>query len=290
MGFGIGSTPEAEEKAADFLWRHARLLERRRFLRSRGDGSADSVLDAVLAYQNADGGFGQALEPDKRTPHSQPVDVEFALRVMDEVGVLPRAPVHRACDWLQAVATEEGGVPFSLPTANAYPHAPWWHAAERPPASLNPSAAIAGILLRHEVQHPWLERAIRYCTAAIEAWSGADFHTASCVVTFLQHAPERAWARDQLDRLKERIGPHVERDPTAEGYVQMPLDWAPTPDHPLRKLFDDELLVRHLEALRDRQREDGGWPISWEPVSLSVAAEWRGIRTLQALATLHAYA
>src|SRR5689334_19328631 len=62
--------------ASDFLWRNARLLERHLFAYHFADGSSDPVRAALRAYQNADGGFGQALEPDKRCPDSQPIDVE----------------------------------------------------------------------------------------------------------------------------------------------------------------------------------------------------------------------
>jgi hypothetical protein len=60
------------ERADEFLWTRARLLERRIFEHRFRDGSAEAVERAVDAYRNADGGFGQALEPDCRTPHSQP--------------------------------------------------------------------------------------------------------------------------------------------------------------------------------------------------------------------------
>ncbi|MBI4926641.1 MAG: hypothetical protein HY835_02670, partial [Anaerolineae bacterium] len=62
-------------RAADFIWKNARLLDRRLFAFDFLDGSAEAVVSALAAYQNADGGFGNALEPDKRTPYSTPVDV-----------------------------------------------------------------------------------------------------------------------------------------------------------------------------------------------------------------------
>ena len=112
-------------RAGDFIVRNARLLERRRFSFHFEGGDSASVLGALAAYQNPDGGFGTALEPDKRVAASQPVDVQVALEIMDEVGAVDAAMVRRACDWLATVTTGEGGVPFSLPSANDYPHAPW---------------------------------------------------------------------------------------------------------------------------------------------------------------------
>ena len=56
-----------------------------------------------------------------------------------------------------------------------------------------------------------------------------------------------------------------------------------------RSWFDDDLLDAHLTELEREQREDGGWPISWQPPSEASRCEWRAIRTLQALVILSAY-
>ena len=52
------------EKAANFIWENGRLLERRLFDYYFRGGSKNSVINAIKAYQNEDGGFGHALEPD----------------------------------------------------------------------------------------------------------------------------------------------------------------------------------------------------------------------------------
>src|SRR6202043_3403595 len=103
------------EHARDFLLRNARLLERQRFAALFEGAPAAGVLRALGAYQNADGGFGLGLEPDKRDPASQPVDVQFAFETMDSVGAFDGAMARRACDWLETVTRPEGGVPFALP-------------------------------------------------------------------------------------------------------------------------------------------------------------------------------
>ena len=81
----------------------------------------------------------------------------------------------------------------------------------------------------------------------------------------------------------------VELDPAATGYVHMPLEWAPTPDSPCRALFADDVIQTHLAALAAKQLPDGGWPISWTPISPAVTFEWEGWVTVQALQTLRAY-
>ena len=45
------------DRAQDFLWRNARLLERQLFIHLFKNGPREAVLTALKAYQNPDGGF-----------------------------------------------------------------------------------------------------------------------------------------------------------------------------------------------------------------------------------------
>lgn len=278
-------------RAQEFVWANARLLERQLFATLFAGGAKEPVLAALRGYQNADGGFGNGLEPDKRDPHSQPVDCEQALHVLDEIDGFDDPMVARLCDFLPAITTTDGGLPFALPTVNDYPRAPWWSADADPPASLNPTAAIAGLLLKGGVRHPWVEQASEFCHGAISELETDEFHTLMPVIGFLQYAPDRVWAEQELARLAERLAAPgvVATDPNVEGYVQKPLDWAPRADSWARRLFSDEVLATHLQALAARQQPDGGWPISWDPISEGVRLEWRGWVTIQALRTLQSY-
>jgi hypothetical protein len=288
----IAMSEDAVARARGFLLLNGRLLERRLFAHAYEDGSAEAVVAALEAYRNADGGFGNALEPDKRAPPSQPQDAEVALRTLDAVGALTPERALPLCDWLASATTPAGGVPFSLPSVNPFPHSPWWGVAEdHSPANLNPTAAIVGLLLKHRIDHPWIRPATDYCWSAIAASESADFHEIACVEVFLSQAPDRVRADRLLRRIVERVAAPgvVALDPDATGYVQKPLDFAPTPQSPFRALFDEATIDRHLAALAARQQADGGWPLSWDALSPGVAMEYRGRVTLFALATLRAY-
>lgn len=284
---------ERFERARTFIWCNARLLDRRLFQCLFMAGSREDTVTALRAYQNADGGFGNALEPDIRAPVSQPVPVEVAFRVLDAIDGFDIASdmVERACDYLTTITTAAGGVPSALPSIREYPHAPWWEVAHDPPASLNPTAALAGLLHKHGKHHPWLEPATRYCWEAIAASETTEYHDLMPVLTFLEHVPDRDRAERELARVAERIRRPgvVTYETDAEGYVKRPLDWAPLPTSYCRRLFSDETIAVHLAALAARQQSDGGWPISWPPVSVACETEWRGWLTIEALLTLRAY-
>ena len=63
----------AYEKARAFVYRNARPLDIARWQYHFESGSSDAVLKALATYQNADGGFGHALEPDAWNPNSSPI-------------------------------------------------------------------------------------------------------------------------------------------------------------------------------------------------------------------------
>lgn len=278
------------DAACDFVWHEARLLDRRRLALLRGDEAAAAAVNAALrAYQNPDGGFGNALEPDLRTPLSQPQPAEFALRVLDETGELPADVIEALCDWLGTVTTRQGGVPFVLPSAMRHPHAPWWAAPEDPDADLNPTAAIVGMLLKHEVAHGWLGPAVDFCWRTIEAGEQPDeVHAFVAAFTFLEYVPDRPRAERAAERLGQRLVAegHVTLDPEAEGYVHGPLQVAEGPDALAAGVFAPAAIEAAVDGLAAKQLPDGGWPITWSPPSDAAVCEWRGAVTVDALRRL----
>jgi hypothetical protein len=275
--------------AADFMLREARLLDRRLFAHRFDGGDADAVVAALLPYRNDDGGFGNALEPDIRGVASQPVPVEHALRTLDEVDRFDATIVGPACDWLMSVSTPEGGVPFVLATVEDGPRAPWWTSDGE--AYPNPTAGIAGLLHKRGFDHPWAGPATEFCWNVLDKRIGELGQDDSInMLVLLEHAPDRARAESAFAALGERILTElVALDPTAPGYVKSPLEFAPRPASIARRLFEDETIERHLDALAARQEADGGWPITWEPPSTAAVSEWRGFVTLRVLGVLDDY-
>lgn len=275
-------------RAEEFIWQNARLLERRLYDFHFRSGSAQAVLSALCAYQNEDGGFGNALEPDIRCPDSQPVPTQHALEILDAIG-FDETLVQRICGFLVTITTDEGGVPFVLPSVRNYPHAPWWNTEDNPPASLNPTAILCGLLHKHQVHHVWLERATAYCWEKIPGILPNDQHEMGCVLAFLRYVPDRERADQEIKRLSEHLlSSGLVAQAGTTGYVRKALDWAPFPDDPLRVLFSEQEIRANLDEIVAAQQQDGGWGITWTPVSPGCEIEWRGWVTVGALQTLRA--
>lgn len=278
--------------ATDFMWRTARLLDRRRFAYLFLEGERQSVVEALRPYQNADGGFGNALEPDVRAPVSQPVPTWKALCILDEAGAFHDPMVAQVGDYLLSITTAEGGVPYALPSVRGYPRAPWWEAeGEPPPASLNPTAAIAALLHKHHIEHPWLPAATDYCWRKLDAMDKTSAYEMRAVLPFLDFVSDR----QRAERVFGRIGPKILEQnlvalaPTAEDDPQYPLKFAPNPNSLARRLFSDTVIEAHLDELASAQQVDGGWNINWLSWNPAGLFEWRGIVTIEALVTLREY-
>lgn len=289
-------------RAADFVWRNARLIDRTRFAYHFLDGPLESVMAALRAYQNDDGGFGHALEPDLRAPHSEPAAVRAALEVLDQIDEFDIPLVTGACDFLLTIAPPDGGVPFVLPAAMDYPHAPWWQAGGASSAIVF-SALIAGLLHKRGVSHAWLTRATEYCWRQVEAFDPPGYdgprweiprigtaYEARALLAFLEHVPDprREGALDRVGRLVLDRG-LVELTCQVPGEVHTPLDYARSPKSALRTLFQDDVIESHLDELTASQQPDGGWMFRWAEWNAATTLEWRGWLTVETLLLLEAY-
>jgi hypothetical protein len=284
--------------ARSFMAGHARTLDRRRFglLFDRGD--AEPVLAALRAYRNADGGYGHGLEPDLRAPESQPAAAFHAFAVLADVAPVTTPAAVELCDWLDAVALPDGGLPFALPIEDPSGSAPFWADADPEAFSLQITAVVAAHALRlaaHDADvadHAWLPRATSCCLAAIDALDAAPAaYELAFAVQLLDAMHDRnEWARELLTRLAEYV-PDDGRIPVVGGLPDetlWPLDLAPEPNRPARTIADDSAVAHDLERLAAEQREDGGWSVDFRSYSQAGALEWRGYATVRALAVLRA--
>jgi hypothetical protein len=274
--------------AEQFVLANSRLLERRRLAVLLHGAPAAPVLDALRAYRNPDGGFGNALEPDVRAPDSEAAATLQALEVLAGVGALGDPMVADAAAWVGSIAGPDGGVPFLLPGAAAYPHAPWMVPS---PGGSFLTFAIAGVLWEAGSAEPWLARGTDWCWARLADPGALSAYGVKFALAFLDRVPDDARARAAVEALRRRLGPDGTipvSGGTAEERVR-PLDLSERPDGRSRALFAREQIAADLDRLEAGQREDGGWTFEWLAWSPGQSAEWRGIVTLRALATLAAH-
>jgi hypothetical protein len=277
---------------------HARVLDRRRFELVDSGTDPSGALAALDGYRNPDGGYGWGLEPDLRSPESQPGGASHAFEVFEEIApaTSPHAPA--LCDWLASITLEDGGLPFAMPLGMTAGSAPWWTAADLSVSSLQITAIAAAAAQRvaaHDAAvagHPWLERATNYCLDAIRALDEAPF---AYVLAFAVHLLDAVHdSRPEAGELLQKLGSFIPADGRlrvrggTEDEALNPLDIAPYPDRPARQMIGANVIAADLERVAGAQRDDGGWTVDYLPISPAGALDWRGHATVRAIQILRA--
>ena len=120
-------TPQQFAKSRQFIYQHARLLDRRRFEYHFDAGSKQAVLDALACYQNEDGGFASGLELDIQCPQSSGICTEVALGILLELDTRDGEILDRVEKWILSNQLDDGSTPHPTDEqVEAYPHGPWW--------------------------------------------------------------------------------------------------------------------------------------------------------------------
>ncbi len=280
--------------AGQFLAANARVLEKRKFERLFAGGEAAPVRDAVAAYRNPDGGFGQALEPDTRSPGSQPLATDFALRALLDADAWDAALADGACAWLAANAPAGGGVVFVTESSRDWPHAPWMVPEDGNPASLISTGLLAGTLHAAAARRvggtpdPWLRQATDLLWARIDALTSSSPYDVRALLWFLDNVPDQERAQAAVAKIGPMIFGQdmVVLDPDTPGEVHFALDFAPLPSSIARPLFEPKVIEANLDHLAAAQHDDGGWMFNWTAWSPSAERDWRGHVTVDALRIL----
>jgi hypothetical protein len=284
------------QAAEQFLAANARVLEKRKFERMFAGGEAAPVRDAVAAYRNRDGGFGHALEPDTRSPGSQSLATDFALRALLDADAWDAALAEGACTWLAATAPAGGGAVFVNESVKDWPHAPWMVPEDGQPASLIGTGLLAGTLYaaapRHATGpvHPWLRQATDLLWSRIGTLTTGGPYDMRALLWFLDNVPDRERAQAAVSKIGPMIFEQemVALDPATPGEAHFPLDFAPLPSSIARQLFDPQVIEANLDHLAAAQRDDGGWMFNWTAWSPAAERDWRGHVTVDALRILRA--
>ncbi|MCL2833311.1 MAG: hypothetical protein FWD78_09095 [Treponema sp.] len=120
---------KAFEEIRLWIYRNARQIELAIWQYEFENGCKEQVLSALAQYQNDDGGFGNALEPDCWNPGSSPYTTLNAIGILNDINFFDTAhPLMRSIfEFLESGAySNENGWLFSIPSNNEYPRAPWW--------------------------------------------------------------------------------------------------------------------------------------------------------------------
>jgi hypothetical protein len=300
---------EAFERARHFLVTQARPFERALFEYRFEGASVDGALAELARFQNEDGGFGRALEPDLRTPSSSALVTGIGLRMLRELGCQADHPmVRKAVAYLITTYDEAAQVwRVAPPDTNLFPHAPWWHDEDGSLARrfdgfrTIPRALVVGSLHYYStlVSADWLDKVTEEMVRCIETvevlgeGGGSDLEYAIGLAE--THNLPQPYATRLTARIREAIPAVVVRDSARwDSYCITPLRIVPSPQSFGADLIQDEL-QRHLDYQVTQQTPEGTWEPVWSwgetypEVWAQAKLEWRGHLTLETLTQLNAF-
>jgi hypothetical protein len=293
-------------KAREFIMTQARPLEQALFRFGFEGGSRQDVLAALADYQNGDGGFGKALEPDQRAPESSVLATIRALQLLTAIEAPRDDPlVKGAMTYLISTFDELRVVwPIIPPTAGAHPHAPWWNQETLEQAfggfKVIPTAEVLGYLYTFGAPAFSPEQRLSVLQAVMkELESQTDAALAGgveCCSRLYESGGVPAEYKDRLyARLVRLIPAAVQQDPAKwKEYCTKPLWIVRTPASPFAGLLA-ESIERNLDYEIENQSRDGSWSPNWSwygaypDVWPTAEKEWRGVLTVQTLETLKAF-
>ena len=260
-----------------FVYRNARPLDLYRWQYHFESGLTDQVIHALTAYQNADGGFGNALEADAWNPNSSPIQTGTAVNILLETGFSEK---NHPLPWgiLQYLDSgadmEEDRWRSVIPSNDDYPHAPWWQSGSRSTShsEYNPTAILAGFALCFAPRDSVLFKKCKYIAQdLIVAFLGAPelpMHPLLCVET-LKNWIEKAKLQDAFPMvaLEKEIYRQASRlilidQDNWSGYACRPSEFIHSPSHPLYGEMR-ELVDKELDWLTETRNDQGVWNIAW---------------------------
>lgn len=260
-----------------WIYRHARPLELALWQYHFENGTPEAVLSALSFYQNEDGGFGHALEPDNWNPHSSPYTTLYALHKLSEIHFTDTAhPMMRGIfRFLEDSEYHcENGWMFNIPSNDHYPRAPWWNYSREANEyeSVGVSLGIACFVLKLAEKDSFLyKRAMTLIEKLItrlqtdapcgDMGIGGYCQLRDTLINLgLTNQFDLALLSDSIKRL---VFNAIERDVSRWAYYgKRPSSFISSPDSEYYRENED-ITQKELDYLIETRPEDEVWGITW---------------------------
>lgn len=240
------------------------------------NGSADDVVFAMSAYQNADGGFGNGFERDNLNPASTPYTTARAIYYLSEVG-FPASSKAMTDGILKYLESEKDfdadGWRFSTPSNDAWPCAPWMNYNEKSNKVENigvTATMCAFVLMKGQKGTPFYQKCLALGREEMKNLS-RDEYIGDMGFSGLMALAEafRVLKIDGYDdqtaraRFQVMVDHAIVRDPEKWAqYGARPSAFIDSPDSPFYS-GNEEIVKTELDYLLNTRPEGGVWGINW---------------------------
>ena len=265
-----------KSKAIKFILENARPLESSIYKYFFENGTNESVIDEILQFQNADGGFGHALEPDFFNPNSSPIATNDAIITLSRVNALDKDSdivkgIVRYLESHDSFDEDKKRWLFAIDSNKNYPHAIWWEKKDDGISKFNPSVSLAAFMVCYGNRIPLYEEIIKEAVTYLKKCkeiSGDDINCYLLAYEFLTSNNINDIV--DLNVFKDLLSMVIEncicKDTSKYGveYVPMPsvLFIGKHPEFITPEI--KSLIEAEKDILIKMQMDDGGFDITWK--------------------------
>ena len=263
-------------KAKKFVSENARSLDLAVYKYFFENGSKQTLIDELVKFQNTDGGFGNALEPDFFNPDSSPVATNDAIATLLRVNAIDIGSdiVKGIVKYLESHDSfneEKRRWLFAIDSNKDYPHAIWWEKKGDGISGFNPSISLAAFMIccgkRTPVYEEIIKEAAEYLKNSTE-FSGDEINCFLLAYELL----ETNGIDDLVDLnafrylLCEAVEKCICKDISKYGveYVPMPSSVFIGKYQGFITPVIKPLIAAEKEISGKLQKEDGGFDITWK--------------------------
>lgn len=285
---------ETYKKAQNWMYRNARPIDIARWKYHFENGSGEDVLIALHEYQNKDGSFGSALEPDCWNPNSSPIQTWVATEILRELGITDSSNriIKVIISYLDSGKDFINGIwAGSVPTNNEYPHAQWWTFSEKSADGwgYNPTACLAGFVLRYaDKSSNVYKKAENAAKSAIEYFfiepCISDMHLGLCYIRLYEYCISAGInsifdSESMKNRLIEMVNNSITKDVAkwSTNYVCKPSQFLNSPDSIFYEA-NKKAAQYEIQFIKESMNNDGTWNVNWAwsdyPEEWAISKNW----------------
>ena len=279
------------KNAQEFIYRYARPLDMALWRYHFEGGSRNEVMDILSYYQNEDGGFGHAIEPDCWNNNSTAIGTWKAISVLREVGIdANNTIVKKILAYLESgIGVIDGMWCFTEKSNNDFPHAIWWECQNGlGDPDDNPTISLAGFALKYADKKSKLyKRAVDIVTERVNKFIKepiCDMHTTRIYLELYEYCLSiDGFDLFDLAACKSALYSAVQKTVCEDSnkwfteYVCKPSMFYSS-SKLIFEILDRKLCKKEGELLLNMQQSDGSYNVTWlwynDYTEYYVAANW----------------
>ncbi len=266
--------------AKRFILKNSRPLDTARWNYLFENGSKEDVINILKTYQNSDGGFAYALEPDCWNINSTPLQTWVATQIIKEINLEDKNHpiIIGILNYLSSNNEFNGHLWNGLNTVatnDDYPHAPWWAFSEKQESTYNPTASLIGFILKYAEKDTAIYNLA--CKLAKEAYNYfkknfplESMHESACFVELYQYMKESSiFNLLDMEEFKNLLQKQIKKVITYDtkiwntNYVCKPSLFINSKSSDFY-LENKDICDFEYNFILNTQNNDGSWNVTWD--------------------------